>query len=314
MKKLFVLLLALVFATSLSIPALAENDFDLVCTQSYTDDGKVIVKASVTDIMDETGIVLLEYHIKYDESLLRLDVFDVNIPESWEPFFENEMAEDNSTPIKDGLIWWVLNAEVGYGIKEDDELAIELQFTFLSDEPADIEFNYKSVGNDYLEYMSGPNRSVHVEPMDSDKPIEDLPSEDESSKVESSNVESSVESETDSTDAESSEAESSSIESDVESGESSVVDSEVESSEVESSNVEAPDASNEDESGMESSTVTSTNSESSIKESSVASGATASDSSKADDSNGSGLTIAIIAVVVIVVGAMVVIIVKKGKN
>ncbi len=307
MKKLFVFLFALIFATSLSVPVLAEdNDFDLVCTHSVTEDGKILVKASITDITDETGIVLVEYHVLYDQALLRLDNYKASMPESWVPFLDSGKAEDVTTPIKNGLIWWVLNCEPGSGITEDDVLFIELEFSFLTDSPADIEFTFKCAGGDdpaLIPPLYGPDRYIHVEPSEAPETSVEAPSEVESSEVESSEAESS---EVESGEAESSEAES----------------SEVESSEVESSNVEVvPDEPNEDESGMDSSASDTINSESNIEETSAASSVVASstpvsDNSAVDDDTdgGNGLTIAIIAAVVIIVGAMVVVIVKKGKK
>ena len=162
MKKFFVLLLALVFAASLSITALAEDGFDLTCSHTVTDDGKILVKASIHDITDPIGIVLVDYFIQFDEEVLSLDDYRVSMPESWEPFMDNEMAENLSQPVNGGFVWWILNAEPGHGITGDDEINIELEFSIVSDKSTDIVFNYKSVGNDDLDYVYGPNRTIHI--------------------------------------------------------------------------------------------------------------------------------------------------------
>lgn len=185
MKKALIFIIALIFALSLSLPAFAEYGANLECTYNYSSDGKVVVKASLVDITDESGIAVIEYKIIYDSSVLTLESVNSNIPNSWLPFVEEEMAEVLSRPIENGYIWSVVNALPGYGVVDDDELYVELVFSFNKDVSSEIEFICTSVCNDNLKDVRGPDKKIKILPKSDDEPNV---SEPDVSSTESSDV------------------------------------------------------------------------------------------------------------------------------
>ena len=173
MKKFLILLLSLTFALSLSIPALADDAMDLECTYSVTNDGKIVVKASVVNITDSTGIAVFEYAIKYDTAALTLNDAKVNMPDSWKPLVDSEMAEDWSRPVEGGYVWSIMNIVPGNGVKENGQIFIELTFTPKGTASTNIEFIKVGLGNDELVEIEGPNKTLTVssDSNNSDAPV-----------------------------------------------------------------------------------------------------------------------------------------------
>ena len=162
MRKILVFILAFAFAISLCTPAFAANGVDLACGYSIKNDNKVTIKIAVVDIKDSTGVAIVDYLIKYDDSVLRLDSGMVNLPKQWEPFTKDEMAENLSQAITGGYRWSVVNCMPGYGIKADNELHITLEFTRLENVETDIEVIYKCVANDEVVEIYGPDKTITV--------------------------------------------------------------------------------------------------------------------------------------------------------
>ncbi len=160
------------------------SDYDASLSVDYTyddDSGNIVITASIVDIKDPLGLIMVDYEIYYDHTVLELTDKYINIPEIWEPMF-NKDAEDFSKENGAGVYTWsVLNSAKGYGITEDDELYVELTFKPLSNVKTDIAFECKYVVNDDTKELSGNDVAVSIDlsnpddaDIDEDADIKDI--------------------------------------------------------------------------------------------------------------------------------------------
>lgn len=139
MKKIFVcfisvlfiinLLVFSAFATSLS----ADVDMKPV-NGSYAKGSKFNTHFYVKDIESEVGLILAEFHVVFDSDNLKITNFVPSNPKGWD--FTNDTAEAWMYMLDDSdnvFVFSLLNALPGTGIKEDDEMYIDIEFEVLND-------------------------------------------------------------------------------------------------------------------------------------------------------------------------------------
>lgn len=144
MKKLLIVFFVavLIFSSFITVSA-AENDADLVVTGDFNKDTKILtVHASVNNIKPEYGIIIVEYHINYDKNELALMEANVNMPDLWKPHVESQNAENLSRRVADGKYSWsIVMAKVKLGIKEDEQLTIDLKFKVKQETDISVRFD-----------------------------------------------------------------------------------------------------------------------------------------------------------------------------
>lgn len=168
MKKitLFTLIFTLLFSV-FAINAYAENDADLSIAYEYTNTNDVIVTAGVTNIKIEGGIYLIGYEITYDPAVFELTSSTVNIPEKWQPLVGDEEGPetDMSRLIEDGKYYWCTYIfKENYGITEDNQLTVTLQFKPLTNGNCDIKFTCTDISGydlDITDY-SAADKTVNI--------------------------------------------------------------------------------------------------------------------------------------------------------
>lgn len=166
MKKLAFLLILSILVATVPFAAFAENNY-MVTTkvegELTKDDNVYKLHVSLNDIKDETGVALAEYVIKFDPEVIQLTNADVKVPDIWKDHIDSEMAENMSRKLNDGeYSWlWVMALE-GYGIKEDGQLALDLDFSVLKETETEISVSVVTVLNDELEEISANSVSVKV--------------------------------------------------------------------------------------------------------------------------------------------------------
>lgn len=167
MKKLTLLLIFSLIIAVIPFAVTAENDYDVTTKVSgELVEGEDIYKLSVSlvDIKDETGVAFLEYGIKFDPAVLQLQKADVKVPDIWKEHIDTEMAEDLSRQLNDGEFGWVwVMSQVGYGIKEDGQLALNLEFKVLDSAKTDINVSSLMVTNDNMEEISANSVTLTVD-------------------------------------------------------------------------------------------------------------------------------------------------------
>ncbi len=144
MKKLLLLIsiFTLLF-TAFTFSVSADYDADLNINYEITNTNDVIVTAGVTNIKIEGGIYLIGYEITYDPAVFELTSSTVNIPEKWQPLVGDEEGPetDMSRLIEDGKYYWCTYIfKENYGITDDNQLTVTLQFKPLTKNYGDIKF------------------------------------------------------------------------------------------------------------------------------------------------------------------------------
>jgi len=160
MRKFSVILALFLILSLVPLTASAdEKDASLSVSSRTTESGNIFIFASINDIKSSGGISYLDYIIEYDPSVLELKNALVNMPDTW-----GSNAEDWSGSIAAGeYSWSVFNIDVGYPVKEDNQLFIELEFIPLLDNAvSSIKFECIDIyGDDLTTPLSG--KSVEIE-------------------------------------------------------------------------------------------------------------------------------------------------------
>lgn len=191
MKKIFVCILAicLIALTSVSVFAEVETVANLNVSYKTNDNGNIVITASVVDITVDKGLCIIDYDIKYDASALEFVSATVNMPSKWKQFEESEESEILSGLQEDGVyVWAVLNARIGYGVTEDNEFTINIEFKPLASKSTNVNFECQYVLDDDLGKFMAESKSISVESKSSGSsqvPSEDsdVTSEDDNSEV-----------------------------------------------------------------------------------------------------------------------------------
>ncbi len=153
MKKILIIIVAFLVICSFSLNVSAkQKDASLSVSSRTAESGNIYIFASINDIKTSGGISYLEYSIKYDPKVLKLKNSMVNIPSTW-----GSDAEDWSKVVSDGeYCWSVFNVALGYAVKEDNQLFIELEFIPLTDNATtDIVFDCIEICGDDLSPLDG---------------------------------------------------------------------------------------------------------------------------------------------------------------
>jgi len=144
MKRAIVFILLLsVFVSSFAFYAFADNEPDakLEIKYEFINNGNILVTVSVYDITIGDGIYEIGCEIDYNPAELTFLSASANVPEKWVPF-ENEedgAGTEFSCLMKDGKYYWhVYTTRVGYGITENDQLSVALEFKPLTSYNASI--------------------------------------------------------------------------------------------------------------------------------------------------------------------------------
>ncbi len=166
MKKTLILLITILLICASSLSAFADTDTGLNVSYSYTDNGTILVTASVVDIKVEGGLILVGYDISYDETALELLNSSVNIPDAWEQYLNDLEGPDTelSELIEPGEYFWcIMIFKVGCGITEDNQLSVTLEFKPLKNEDTDIEFKCSDLsGEDLDQVLSGESKILNI--------------------------------------------------------------------------------------------------------------------------------------------------------
>ena len=164
MKKILAVLFTIILLAGAVVTANAKAaDVGLSVTYYKTDKGNIIAYASIIDIMDPNGLCDIEYEVKFDSTKLEFVYAEVNMPKQWKQFQKDEYAEDLSYKKDENtFIWCVLNTVEGYGVKENDEFYIKIEFKPLTNEEANVDFNCHLVVNDKVEEISGTSQTLVV--------------------------------------------------------------------------------------------------------------------------------------------------------
>ncbi len=144
MKKLLIyFFVAVLIFSSFTTVSAKEYDAQLVVTGDFNKDTKILtVHASINNIKPEYGIIVVQYQINYDTSDLALMEANVNMPDLWKPHVESQNAEDLSHRISDGKYSWsIVMAKVKLGIKEDEQLTIDLKFKVKKEADISVRFD-----------------------------------------------------------------------------------------------------------------------------------------------------------------------------
>ena len=163
-KSLFVLVTICLFLCSVST-AFAQDDIaKLNLDYTINDSGNIVVSASVVDITESSGILIMFYDITFDQTKLELVGSKVNMPEKWKPFEDSGMSEVifNYNKLSDKYVWWSTYAgetNQGYGITKDNEFRIEIELKPLENIETTISFISDSVYSDSDFYLENPLKS-----------------------------------------------------------------------------------------------------------------------------------------------------------
>jgi len=165
MKKLCFAFLALVIFCSLPLCTTAQS---VAGTMNYeysvdADSKYITVKLSLRDIIEETGITMVDYDIKYNSDVLRVESATANKPEKWESDFESKMAEDWSQLKEDGYYkWTVFNIEPQNAIFEYDELTFTIVFEVLDNVDSAVEFDCVYLANANIDKTYSNSAQLNV--------------------------------------------------------------------------------------------------------------------------------------------------------
>ncbi len=193
MKKFIasVLSLLLLLAVLMSFASANENSPVHAHAEYTLEDDIISIKLSLRDIKDEKGIVCVDFTFVYNTDDYEFSSADIEFPDKWKPFAENENAESLShlSLDKDGnpigeYNWSLVMITPGYGITGSDELFCVVRFKVKNDNLSDIVINAGSIANDDGTLLENCNSPV-VSPKRGT--VDDDPTPDNSDK-ESSTV------------------------------------------------------------------------------------------------------------------------------
>lgn len=153
MKKTICLIIVLFMFVASLLAVSASGDADATLKVAYSvneTNGNINMTASFVDIKPENGLISIEYKIEYDKSALELVSVSTVYPESWKSLLDNEMVEDLSTK-NDGFYHWaIIVIAQGEGLKNGDNLMLNLEFKPLKKGNTDVNFNFIDLGTEIL--------------------------------------------------------------------------------------------------------------------------------------------------------------------
>lgn len=181
MKKLTFLLVITILIAAIPFVVFAESGYDVttkVNGELIKDESIYKLNITLNNIKDKSGIALIEYDIKFDPAVFQLTKSDVKVPDIWKEHIETEMAENLSRQVGDGEYNWLwIMAFEGYGIKEDGQFALDLEFKVLKEAETEISVSAVDLINDNMEPISANSVAVKIntssagsEEIDSDVP------------------------------------------------------------------------------------------------------------------------------------------------
>lgn len=88
---------------------------------------------TVEDITDPAGVSSLSFRVQYNPSYLQYVSYECLLPDDWN--LQTEYTEDLSQlfPEDGALAFWIVNHDVGHGVKQNGVLGFQLEFTFNGD-------------------------------------------------------------------------------------------------------------------------------------------------------------------------------------
>lgn len=179
MKKIVCCFIVFVLVVTASLLVIAHDHSGNVAEmdvkyQYDEENGLLTVTAGLINITDATGITDLEYDVHYDSSCLSLKEYNVNMPKSWEPLVESEMAEDLSRKKSDGLFMWAIMVfDETVAVKSDNELFLTLVFEVKKYKANVINFEYIYMANGPLDLVSGNSSEIKIS-FENDTPSIDI--------------------------------------------------------------------------------------------------------------------------------------------
>lgn len=179
MKKIICCFIVFVLVVTASLLVIAHDHSGNVAEmdvkyQFDEENGLLTVTAGLINITDATGITDLEYDVHYDSSCLSLKEYNVNMPKSWEPLVESEMAEDLSRKKSDGLFMWAIMVfDETVAVKSDNELFLTLVFEVKKYKANVINFEYIYMANGPLDLVSGNSSEIKIS-FENDTPSIDI--------------------------------------------------------------------------------------------------------------------------------------------
>lgn len=165
MKKLTFLLILSILLTTVSFSVFADNDYTVktnVKSELIKDENIYKLSVYLTDIKDETGLAIIDYCIKYDPSVFKLKKADSVTPDLWKDHIDSEMAENLSNHSSGEYRWaWVMSL-IGNGIKEDNQLVLNMEFEVLSESDTVVNVSAIAVANDNLKVVSANSVAIKI--------------------------------------------------------------------------------------------------------------------------------------------------------
>lgn len=153
MKK-SICLLVVVFMFVVSLLAVsASGDADATLKVDYSvneSNGNINMNASFVDIKPENGLISIEYKIEFDKSALELVSVTTEYPDSWKPLLDSEMVEDLSSKNEGFYHWAIIVIAQGEGLKNGDNLKLNLEFKPLKNGNTDVNFKFIDLGTEIL--------------------------------------------------------------------------------------------------------------------------------------------------------------------
>lgn len=181
MKKAICLLVSvLIFSLSLlSVSASGDADATLKVDYSVNEsNGNINMTASFVDIKPENGLISIEYKIEFDKSALELVSITTEYPDSWKSLLDSEMVEDLSSKNEGFYHWVIIVIAQGEGLKNGDNLKLNLEFKPLIKGNTNVNFNFVDLGTEILKNgmteallrVSGNSVSVSIDLDDPQNP------------------------------------------------------------------------------------------------------------------------------------------------
>lgn len=189
MKKLLMILFALVLCANLAVVVYAANDAGINYNTTYDEENGILtVTANIVDIKDASGITMVEYKILYDHKLLEYVEAKPNMPDHWKPLEESGMSEDLSRLKKDGEYWWAIMVfDPEQAVFKDNDLSITMSFKVLEDTDSEISFNNVCIANGALQRLTGPSTVINLA-FGNDNSVPDIDISDIESSVDESSA------------------------------------------------------------------------------------------------------------------------------
>jgi hypothetical protein len=118
--------------------------------QTSAADGMITVKASISGITSETGVICAIYNLHYDNDCLELVSWKNGLPSGWDFSGESTLgAEDWSVVMEDDgknyFLYTLMNVEADGGVKDDGVLYTELQFKVLDENATEAELKFTGI-------------------------------------------------------------------------------------------------------------------------------------------------------------------------